>query len=394
MVDEKKNLDLKNAEKIFSEVMGDLEREHGRENLCFPKEIMWLGGAPGSGKGTNTPFILRERDITADPVVMSELLDTPEMQKVKDAGQFVGDGDVVHLLLKELLKPQYESGVVVDGFPRTKVQVECVKLLYNRMIELRREFFDTPHGPNFRRPIFRITVLYVTEKVSIERQVKRGRDIQRHNKEVEETGSGEKLPLRPTDIDPELAKGRYDLFKAQTFDALQSLREHFYYHIVDANGPIGEVERNIASEFQYQSSLELGEDTHDSIRNIPVIGNLIQHARFNLVKRLDNYRHRHAELFVKAIGLIEDLIVPVLRRHSCIGRAHVRLEHPLLSKEIVQDMIIDVLTERGYQATVENIERDVPIRVDMETGAIVCATRRFWLFEIRFHAPQIRRVSG
>jgi adenylate kinase len=31
-------------------------------------------GAPGSGKGTNTPFILRERGITAPPIVMSDLL--------------------------------------------------------------------------------------------------------------------------------------------------------------------------------------------------------------------------------------------------------------------------------------------------------------------------------
>ena len=41
--------------------------------MVFPKEIMWLGGAPGSGKGTNTPFILRERGLTAPPLVISEV---------------------------------------------------------------------------------------------------------------------------------------------------------------------------------------------------------------------------------------------------------------------------------------------------------------------------------
>ena len=393
MADDKKNLDLKNAEKIFSEAMERLESRFSREDMCFPKEIMWLGGAPGSGKGTNTPFILRERDITAEPIVMSDLLDTPEMQRLKDAGQFVGDAEVIEILLAELLKPQYESGVVVDGFPRTKVQVECVKLLYNRMIELRREFFDTVHGPKFRRPIFRITVLYVTEKVSVERQISRGQKIHQHNIEVEETGNGTVIPLRKTDIDPDLAKGRYDLFKEQTFDALESLRQHFFYHIVDANGPIDEVENNIAREFQYQSSLELGQDTHDTIRNIPVVGNLIQHARFKLVRRLDNYRNRHAELFARAVELIEDQIVPILRRHSCVGRAHARIEHPLLDQDLVVDMVIDILTERGYLTTVESIEREVPLRVDQATGAIICATRSFKLFEIGFHAPQIRRID-
>jgi hypothetical protein len=38
------------------------------------KRISESVGAPGSGKGTNTPFILRERGITAPPIVMSELL--------------------------------------------------------------------------------------------------------------------------------------------------------------------------------------------------------------------------------------------------------------------------------------------------------------------------------
>ena len=108
------SLEIKDAQLMFNTVWAVLEEEYGRENLRFPKEIMWLGGAPGSGKGTNTPFITRERGLTAPPIVMSDLFDTPEMRKLKDEGKFIGDREAVELLLKELLKPVYQSGVVVD----------------------------------------------------------------------------------------------------------------------------------------------------------------------------------------------------------------------------------------------------------------------------------------
>jgi hypothetical protein len=42
----------------------------GKHNLCFPNEVIWLMGAPGSGKGTNTPAIMRARGIT-NPYVPS-----------------------------------------------------------------------------------------------------------------------------------------------------------------------------------------------------------------------------------------------------------------------------------------------------------------------------------
>ena len=54
-------VELRDATDIFTSVWSELGEKYGRENLRFPKEIMWLGGAPGAGKGTNTPFIMRTR---------------------------------------------------------------------------------------------------------------------------------------------------------------------------------------------------------------------------------------------------------------------------------------------------------------------------------------------
>ena len=58
-------------------------------------------------------------------------------------------------------------------------------------------------------------------------------------------GIGELFEDRPTDHDEALARRRYQTFKEQTWDALQSLKEIFHYHFINAQGPIEEVEQNI-----------------------------------------------------------------------------------------------------------------------------------------------------
>ena len=115
-----------------------------------------MGGAPGSGKGTNTPFILRERDIEAKPIVMSSLLQSPAMQKIKASGGLVSDNEVLKVLLSELLVPKYRRGAVVDGFPRTAIQVDFLRLLRDQMIQLQLKYSNTPLANSFSRPAFRI----------------------------------------------------------------------------------------------------------------------------------------------------------------------------------------------------------------------------------------------
>src|ERR1700759_1407511 len=98
------DLEIKDAQLIFTSVWQDLEADFGRENLRFPKELILLGGAPGAGKGTNTAFIAKTRGLTCPPIVMSSLLDTPEMKRIKDAGHMIGDREVLSVLLRQLLK--------------------------------------------------------------------------------------------------------------------------------------------------------------------------------------------------------------------------------------------------------------------------------------------------
>ena len=207
------------------------------------------------------------------------------MKKVKDAGNMIGDREVLAVLLRQLLKPEYRDGVILDGFPRTKVQVECLKMLYEKMTQLWREFYGTPLAIHFRQPVIQIVGLFIDEKESVARQLKRGRETKAHNEEVRRTGHGKLLEERATDFDEKLARRRYRVFKEQTWDALLSLKDIFHYHLINAQGTIAEVEQNILEELEYQSSLELDPRTFDRLRTLPLASEIVVHARQELVKR-------------------------------------------------------------------------------------------------------------
>ncbi len=385
------DLEVKDALMIFNSVWDKLEAERGREKMRFPKELILLGGAPGSGKGTNTAYICKVRDITADPIVVSSLLDTPEMKALKDGGHMINDREVVDILFRKLLDPTYREGAVLDGFPRTTVQVECIKMLYDKMVTLRREFQDTQLKVHFKQPIYHIMVLFVDEAESVARQLKRGREIIAHNEEVKRTGVGQLLEERPTDTNEDLARNRYRTFKEKTYDALLSLKQIFHYHFINAQLPLEDVQANIFKELEYQSSLELDPRTYDVLRNLPEASDIISHARRDLVYRLDRYHLEDQDLFHDVVELIEHKIMPVIVPHAISGRAHVNTENSLLGNTKAITMLIDVFSERGFFASVDIHRKEIPSRVDLKTGKIECREKKVFRIMIRFKGSEIRR---
>jgi adenylate kinase len=385
------DLEVKDARLIFTPVWEALEEEVGRENLRFPKEIILLGGAPGAGKGTQTQFINDARGLTCPPIVISELLTTPEMEKLKALGVMVGDKEVIALLFRKLLDPIYRDGVVLDGFPRTSVQVECLKLLVDRISELYDEFATTPLSIHFRRPTIHAMVLFVSESTSIARQVGRGREIAEHNRKVAETGIGTPIELRPTDLSEDLVRRRYQVFKEQTWAALTSLRQLYHYHFVNAEGPIAEVQANILKELKYQSSLELDPRTFERLRALPLAEELVVHGRQELVKRLDAYELEHTELLSQIVELVATKFMPIITRHALSGRANVNSEDPIFDEPLAIPMLIDLFSERGYHAVVDKQIQQIPERVDLKTGEISCRARTVYRIQINFAASKIRR---
>lgn len=365
------------ATSIFDEVWSELEQEHGKDAMALPKEIMWLGGAPGAGKGTNTAFIMTERGLTAPPIVISDLLKTPEMEAIKAEGGLVGDLEVAKLLIGELLKEKYATGVIVDGFPRTPVQADLTRKLYGRMMSNYNRYKSLPLASKFQRPIFRICVLYVDQTESVRRQLARGAHAKLHNARVRDTGEGELLPERATDSDPALAKKRYVTFRDSTFRALEQLGKHFIYNVVQAMGTFQQVEKNIKREMDYQSCLELNPDTHSKIHDLPRASEVITHARQELVSRLDSFSEHNPEEFQRVIAELENVVYPVIVRHSLSGKCHIPVVGTLFEhSQLATDMAISILSDRGFR-----------VQVITETAAL---DSRGIKFIIKWTVPQLR----
>lgn len=258
------------------------------------------------------------------------------------------------------------------------------------MLELRKQFYHTPLGTAFPRPIFRVTVLFIEEHQSIERQLKRGIAIREQNRRLRDKN----LPLleeRDTDASPEAGRKRYKIFRDH-YSTLQTLKKHFPFTLIDASGTIEEVQQNIIKEFKYQSSLELSQETYDMVQRIPLVSDVIMHARGDLVARLDEYQYRHAELFEQVIQVIEREFVPVIRRHSIAGIAFVRTQDNIFQSDLAIEMVLDVLSERGYHVLSDIKTMAIPDSLDLETGKILSVVRTEYQFQVRFQHPEIRDI--
>ena len=385
------DLEVKDAQLIFHSIWHELEQEVGVENLHFPAEIFWLNGSPGAGKGTQTSFIMEFRDLTEKPIIVSELLNSPEARKKIDAGLLAGDREVTRLVLRSLLEPNYQSGAIVDGYPRTKTQVECLKLFHRRLTELRSKYLGTFQEAQFPKPRFHIIMLFIDEEESVRRQFLRGQRTLEHNAEVEASGVGKIREVRKTDLDQDAAHRRYKTFKESTYDSLTSLRDVFHYHFINAHGSVIEIQQRIIQELKYQSSLELDELTHDQISSIPLAEKLSLHSRQLLVQRLDSYQKFHPELFEQVVGLIKSKFIPIVEKHSISGLAYINSEASVFDDPLAVAILIDVFTERGFVAVVDIRKMEVPSRIDPKTYEIINRVKKVYRVRINFPGSKIRR---
>jgi adenylate kinase len=184
---------------------------------------------------------------------------------------------------------------------------------------------------------------------------------------------------------------RYRVFMEQTYAVLQSLKQHFHFHVINAQGDLASVERAIISEFQYQSSLELDEETFDAIHLIPLASEIVIAARQHLVERLEGYQRDQSVLFHRVISVIERDFVPVIVLHAITGLAKITSDNELFADPVAMAMLVDVLNERGYRTTATVEMREVPTRVDPATHVILCTRKPRYRFELRFQGSQIRR---
>lgn len=95
----------------------------------IPREVIFLNGPPGSGKGANLDFVKRIRGLTKAVTMSSMLAPNAEAQAIIQEGGLVPDAIVGDALLTQAFHPDYtdKAGIIVDGFPRSEAQVRaCV----------------------------------------------------------------------------------------------------------------------------------------------------------------------------------------------------------------------------------------------------------------------------
>ena len=91
--------------------------------------------------------------------------------------------------------PDYLSIPPQDLGRGTPVRVEIVgdigdvarhfaQALFDEITKLHKEFQNTPLATSFRRPTIHAMVLFISERTSIERQIKRGSEIAEHNRDM------------------------------------------------------------------------------------------------------------------------------------------------------------------------------------------------------------------
>ena len=80
------------------------------------------------------------------------------IQELMDKGELIPDTLVGDSLLDVIFSPDETdgSGLIVDGFPRTALQVDFVKLLHDKMYQLHLQHADSPDGWRFPRTSFKV----------------------------------------------------------------------------------------------------------------------------------------------------------------------------------------------------------------------------------------------
>jgi hypothetical protein len=347
-----------------------------------------------AGKGTNTPFIQRIRGVHR-AVCVSSLLASSQAAAM-NAGALVSDAAVVDALLSALLDPgagAESAGAIVDGFPRTPLQVDFLCLLHDKLSELHLRHADNPAlAPRFPRPHFRVVVLFVDEAESVRRQLARGAAATRlHARALDAGVPHAAAAARATDATEAIAKARYQVFRRH-YSTLLRLKERFPFCLIDACGSLADTEAQIATELRYQSSLELSERAYAAVRGIPLAVDLVRDARRLLVARLDAAAARHSATFADVVALIEEQVAPVLRRAALAGHAVYRSASPLFEREPrAAEMLVDILSDRGYAVDHERREWEVPLRVDASTGAVATVTRAEHAFSVTFERALLRQ---
>ena len=160
-------------------------------------------------------------------------------------------------------------------------------------------------------------------------------------------------------------------------------------------GTLAETQEAITTELRYQSSLDLSVETYQAIRHLPLAKDLVQLARQKLVHRLNAHSEKHPHVFQRVIDVITAEIMPLLRESGMSGSVEYISDLRLLNDHPqAAQILIDVLTDRGFKASHSAEISQVPVSVDLTTGLIKTRKDIKHRFSISWDSQSVRDLHA
>jgi len=231
-----KSTDSSKIRDVFLKICASLEGKVGKENLTYPREIIWMIGPPGAGKSTLARFLSEQRDYKSEPIVLREIC---QIVIAQNDGKLKIE-QVVEMLMKKLFEEQYANGVVVDGF----VSITCARVV-PFMFKYFHEIYDLRQQGR-APPVFKFCVLYVNEDNSVRRQLV-------NYEQGEKKAGGKKF-------DAEDGRKLYRKFLKRTQQVVELIEMHFSFHLIDANGTLAQVQLIASAEISSDTNGHLNHD--------------------------------------------------------------------------------------------------------------------------------------
>lgn len=145
---------------------------------------------------------------------------------------------------------------------------------------------------------------------------------------------------------------------------------------------------------RYQSSLDLSAATYARLRHLPLSRELAQHARQKLVSRLNDHSLKYPQLFQDVTDVITKEVMPLLQENGMSGRVEYVSEAAVFQKSPrAAQMLIDVLTDRGFHASHATQVTHVPIKFDLQTGEIKHRQDVLHKFLIYWETKNVRDIA-
>jgi adenylate kinase len=208
-----------------------------------------LLGAPGSGKGTQSHYLVERLgipQISSGDLLRAAVARGTELgrraKEAMDSGRLVEDSIVLQMIGERLGEADARRGFILDGFPRNRAQAEALDRLLetiaqplDAVVQLEVDEAELVRRISGRRccaDCGRVFNLFTSPRAAIEREL------------CPKTGAPHRLTQRPDDNEATVAE-RLRVYAQKTRPLIDFYRARGLLRVIDAQGAVEEVSRRL-----------------------------------------------------------------------------------------------------------------------------------------------------